>query len=98
MVGSHATQHHSAEEMPMNSIRVGQQCRVRNAEVRDPRTGARLYNRTGVIAEQYENEGRMVLLVRMEGIAERVCLLLTDVEVCSGSEDGVPSGRPLEPS
>ena len=79
----------------MNSIRVGQQCRVSNAEVRDPHTGARLYNRTGVIAEQYENEGRVVLLVRMEGIAERVCLLLTDVDVCSGSEDGVPSGRPL---
>ena len=81
----------------MHSIRVGQQCRVRNAEVRDPRTGARLYNRTGVIAEQYENEGRVVLLVRMEGIAERVCLLLTDVDVCSGSEDGMPSGRPLAP-
>ena len=81
----------------MNSTRVGQQCRVRNAEVRDPRTGVCLYNRTGVIAEQYENEGRVVLLVQMEGIAERVCLLFTDVDICLDSEDGVPSGRPLAP-
>ena len=81
----------------MHSIRVGQQCRVRNAEVRDPGTGACVYNRTGVIAEQYENEGRVVLLVQMEGIAERVCLLLTDVAVYAGSEDGVSSGRPLAP-
>lgn len=81
----------------MSSSLVGQPCRVRNAEVRDHRTGTRLYNRIGVIAEQYENEGRVVLLVRLEGMAERVCLLLTDVDVCSGSEDGVPSGRSLAP-
>ena len=63
--------------------------------MRDPHTGAPLYNRVGVIAEQYENEGRMVLLVRLEDVVERICLLLTDVEVLSGSENGVPPGASL---
>jgi hypothetical protein len=79
--------------MPMSNRGVGQQCRVRNTEARDPRTGARLYNRTGVIAEQYENEGRVVLLVRMEGIAERVCLLLTDVEILPDGDQCLLTGE-----
>jgi hypothetical protein len=77
---------------------VGQQCRVRNAEVRDHYTGANLYNRAGMIVEQYENEGRVVLLVRLEGVVERVCLLLTDVEVLSASENGTPPGGSLASS
>jgi hypothetical protein len=69
------------KETAMNSTLVGQRCRVRNAEVRAYHTGIPLYHRTGVIAEQYENEERVVLLVRLEGITELTCLLLTDVEV-----------------
>lgn len=82
----------------MNRSLVGQPCRVRNAEVRDPRTGAHPYNRAGVIVEQYENEGRVVLLVRLAGVVGRVCLLLTDVEVLSASENGVPPGGSLASS
>jgi hypothetical protein len=76
----------------MSSRCVGHQCRVRNAEARDPRTGARLYHRTGVIAEQYENEGRVVLLARLEGSAERVCLLLPDVEILPGADPRLLTG------
>lgn len=71
----------------MSNSLIGRSCRVRNVDARDPCTGARLYNRTGAIAEQYENEARVVLLVRLEGITELVCLLLTDVDI-------LPDGNP----
>ena len=77
----------------MNSTFVGQRCRVRNAEVRAYHTGVPLSHRTGVIAEQYENEERVVLLVRMEGIAERVCLLLTDVEILPDGDQCLLTGE-----
>ena len=77
----------------MNSTLVGQQCRVRNAEVRAYHTGVPLYHRTGVIAEQYTNEERVVLLVRLEGIAELACLLLTDVEVLGVADQLTQTGQ-----
>lgn len=77
----------------MNSTLIGQRCRVRNAEVRAYHTGIPLYHRTGVIAEQYENEGRVVLLVRLEGITELACLLLTDVEVLDAADQLTQTGQ-----
>lgn len=77
----------------MNSTLVGQWCRVRNAAVRAYHTGVPLYHRTGVVAEQYENEERVVLLVRLEGITELACLLLTDIEVLGGADQLTQTGR-----
>ena len=77
----------------MNSTLVGQRCRVRNAEVRAYHTGVPLFHRTGVVAEQYENEERVVLLVRLEGITELACLLLTDIEVLGGADQLTQTGR-----
>ncbi len=77
----------------MNNTFVGQRCRVRNGEVRAYHTGVPLYHRTGVIAEQYTNEERVVLLVRLEGITEPACLLLTDIEVLGATDQLTQTGR-----
>lgn len=77
----------------MNSTLVGQRCRVRNAEVRAYHTGVPLSHRTGVIAEQYENEERVVLLVRLDGLTELACLLLTDVEVLDAADQFTQTGQ-----
>ena len=77
----------------MNNTLVGQRCRVRNAEVRAYHTGVPLYHRTGLIAGQYENEDRVVLLVHLEGITEPACLLLTDVELLSAADQLTQTGR-----
>ena len=77
----------------MNNTLVGQRCRVRNAEVRAYHTGVPLYHRTGLIAGQYENEERVVLLVQLEGITEPACLLLTDVEVLGAADPFTQMGR-----
>lgn len=61
--------------------------------VRAYHTGIPLYHRTGVIAEQYTNEERVVLLVRLEGITELACLLLTDVEVLGAADQLTQTGR-----
>jgi hypothetical protein len=81
------------KETAMNSTLVGQRCRVQNAEVRAYHTGVPLYHRTGVIAEQYENEERVVLLVRLDGMTELACLLLTDVEVLGAIDQFTQTGQ-----